>query len=184
VRNLRLRPTLPVPAISAFPEINVRTYVSYDSKPGVYFFSLDAANGLAVAAARRFYRLPYFRSRMSLIREHGGVRYGSERIRSKLSEPHAEFRGFYRPVGDRLRVNEGTLEHWLTERYCVYTLDQHQRVQRGEIHHPPWTLQRAEAAIELNTVRRQIDVTFADEPLLHYAKRQDVVFWRLARAGQ
>ena len=58
VRNTRLRPTLPVPFVSAFPELNVRTYVTVGGKPGIFFFSLDADSMLAVAAARRAYRLP------------------------------------------------------------------------------------------------------------------------------
>jgi uncharacterized protein len=55
VRNLRPRPTLPLPMLSAFPEINVRTYVTFGGKPGIFFFSLDAGSALAVAATRRTY---------------------------------------------------------------------------------------------------------------------------------
>jgi uncharacterized protein YqjF (DUF2071 family) len=66
VRNLRLRATLPVHLLSSFPEINVRTYVVFGDKPGIYVFSLDAGNAATVAAARRFYRLPYFHAEASM----------------------------------------------------------------------------------------------------------------------
>ena len=73
VTNLRAVGTPPAPGISTFPELNVRTYVTVDEKPGIYFFSLDAGSRLAVEAARRLYRLPYFRARMS-VRRSGGSR--------------------------------------------------------------------------------------------------------------
>ena len=63
--GVRLRWTPPVPGLSAFPELNVRTYVTAQDKPGVWFFSLDAANALAVLAARAAFHLPYFRARMN-----------------------------------------------------------------------------------------------------------------------
>src|SRR3954471_5356528 len=68
-----------IPFVSAFPELNVRTYVTVGGKPGVYFFSLDAGSVLAVAAARRFYKLPYFWSEMSARTEGGKVEYRSRR---------------------------------------------------------------------------------------------------------
>jgi uncharacterized protein YqjF (DUF2071 family) len=178
VRNLRLRLTFPVPCLSAFPEINVRTYVMVDGKPGIFFFSLDAASRLAVAAARHAYRLPYFRARMTLEQDADAVAYSSERI-DEDRPASAEFRGCYRPVGPACRPRRGTLEHWLTERYCLYTLDDALRVQRGEIHHAPWPLQRAEADIETNTMADEIGIALEGDPLLHYARRQDVIFWSL-----
>jgi uncharacterized protein YqjF (DUF2071 family) len=155
VRNLRLRPTPPLPWLSTFAEINVRTYVTFAGKPGIFFFSLDAASRPAVAAARRFYRLPYFEADMSIQRDTHGLRYHSQR-RSGRSAPAAAFQGTYRARG---RVNapaEGTLEHWLIERYCLYTLDDQQQVLRGDIHHPPWPLQPAEADIALNTMADEV----------------------------
>jgi uncharacterized protein YqjF (DUF2071 family) len=182
VRNLRLRMTFPVPCVSAFPEINVRTYVTVGGKPGIFFFSLDAASRLAVAAARHAYRLPYFHARMALDREAAGaVRYASERIDADRPA-RAEFRGRYRPTAAARPPQRGTLEHWLTERYCLYTLDDELHVQRAEIHHPPWPLQPAEADIATNTMAAEIGLVLNGDPLLHYARRQDVVFWRLQRA--
>jgi uncharacterized protein YqjF (DUF2071 family) len=180
VRNLRLRPTLPVPRLSSFPEINVRTYVTVDDKPGIYFFSLDAASRLAVEAARRLYRLPYFRAEMKLVRHRDGVDYDTRR-RADESAPPAAFRAAYRGLGDPSPPSPGTLEHWLTERYCLYTLNEHQQVLRAEINHPPWPVQAAEADISLNTM---IGLDLEGDPVVHYAARQDVVFWSLEPAGR
>jgi uncharacterized protein len=181
VRNLRVRLTLPVPFVSAFPEINVRTYVTVAGKPGIYFFSLDADSALAVAAARRLYRLPYFRARMSIQRRGADLRYLSERTAPEAPAP-AAFAANYRPLGGAFQATPGTLEHWLTERYCLYTLDAERRVLRAEIHHPPWPLQAAEAGIETNTMGAEVGLELVGDPLLHYARRQDVVFWTLEAA--
>src|SRR3977135_4252914 len=62
--GVRRRGTPPLPWLSAFPELNVRTYVTYGGKPGVWFFSLDAGNSLAVSIARAWFHLPYFLARM------------------------------------------------------------------------------------------------------------------------
>jgi uncharacterized protein YqjF (DUF2071 family) len=178
VRNLRLRPAPPVPFLSAFPEINVRTYVTVGDKPGIYFFSLDAASRLAVTAARHAYRLPYFPARMSVDRATNGVGFTSRRT-GKEAPARADFSGRYAPIGDAFHPRGGSLEHWLTERYCLYTFDGQRRVLRADIHHPPWSLQPAEADIDVNTMTAEIGLDLHDEPLLHYAQRQDVVFWTL-----
>jgi uncharacterized protein YqjF (DUF2071 family) len=182
VRNLRARLTFPLPIISAFPEINVRTYVTLDGKPGIYFFSLDAASRPAVETARRFYRLPYFRARMSIHTDDGDVRFQTERTGPKPDPPPATFRAQYQPRDEPFQADPGTLEHWLTERYCLYTLNDQRRPLRADIHHPPWPLQQATADIEVNTMAAQITLRIDGDPLLHYAARQDVVFWKLEDA--
>jgi uncharacterized protein len=178
VRNLRPRLTWPVPFLSTFPEINVRTYVVVDGRPGIYFFSLDADSPFAVATARRLYRLPYFRSEATIAPDGGAVRYESRR-RSPEAPAPAAFRGRYRPVAEPFNARPGSLEHWLSERYCLYTLDERERVLRGDIHHLPWPLQVAEADIETNTMAVEVGIDLAAAPMLHYARRQDVVFWSL-----
>lgn len=180
VEGLRLRGTPPPPLISSFPEINVRTYVTVDGKPGVYFFSLDADSRAAVLVARRAYRLPYFRSRISVSAADGEFHYSAKRIDD--DGPPAEFDASYRPLGDPAPAQPGTLERWLTERYCLYTLDDEQGVCRGEIHHPPWPLRDASARIRRNTMAEQIGVELTGEPVLHYSARQDVALWGLKRA--
>jgi uncharacterized protein len=173
VTGLRARGLLPLPLVSSFRELNVRTYVTRDGKPGIWFFSLDASNQLAVEAARRLYHLPYFRADIS-IRQRGDQRlYDCSRHEGKA------FSATYGPGGDVFNAEPASLEHFLTERYCLYA--EHQRqLFRAEIHHRPWPLQSADARIELNTMP---PVKLPDgEPLLLFSARQDVVIWRLERA--
>lgn len=175
--GIHARALPPLPGLSRFPELNVRTYVMHGGKPGVYFFSLDAANLPAVWAARAFYHLPYFHANMTS-HEHGGsIHYASRR-----HQDGAEFRGSYRPTGEVRAREKGSIEHWLTERYCLYTVHRGQ-LYRGEIHHLPWLLQDAEAEFETNTVAAAAGIVLpASKPLLHFARRQDVLIWLLRRA--
>jgi uncharacterized protein YqjF (DUF2071 family) len=171
-----------LPWLSAFPELNVRTYVKArdpaNPKPGVYFFSLEAANPVAVAVARGWFKLPYFRARMQLVDDGKTIHYRSQRTHGGVSA--ADFVGSYRPVGEPFLAQPGSLVHWLTERYSLYTVDRGGRVYIGEIHHRPWPLQLAEATIESNSMAAasQIDLP-VNPPLLHFARRLDVVVWPL-----
>ena len=180
VGGLRLRGTPPLPRLSRFPELNVRTYVDYGAHPGIYFFSLDAARLAAVAAARRAYRLPYFHAVMSARHGGGKVHYESERIDSR--GPPAQLRACYGPTGPRLPIDHGSLERWLAERYCLYVVDERGRALRADIHHPPWPLQPAGATIELNTMARPLGLELVSDPLLHYSARQDTLIWPLEAA--
>jgi uncharacterized protein YqjF (DUF2071 family) len=173
--GLRLRGTAPLPWLSTFPELNVRTYLTIGDKPGIWFFSLDAASRLAVEAARRLYKLPYFHARMSAERRTGGIEYSSAR----LDGGGREFRGRYRPTGDVFNAEPASLEWFLTERYCLYAIDKG-RLHRAEIHHPPWPLQPAEAEIETNTMPPEGVELGSDRAPCHFARRQDVVIWPLA----
>jgi len=175
VSGLRLRGLPPVPFLSSFPECNVRTYVTLGGKPGIWFFSLDAGSAVAVEAARLSYRLPYFRARMTAARGGGFVAY--ESARSDGRGHPAVLSARYRGDGDFLRPEAGSLEHFLTERYCLYAADG-DALWRAEIQHPPWALQAAEAEIALNTMPPS-GIELAGEPLLHLAARQDVVIWPL-----
>ena len=174
---LRLRGLPHLPDLTSFLETNVRTYATIGGRPGIYFLSLDAASALAVAAARRSYRLPYFHARMSARTVTDWVDYESTRVSS--DGPPAQLRVRYRPTGEASEAQEGSLEHFLTERYCLYTLDDRGRVLRAEIHHPPWPLQPAEAELELNTMGAPLGQPLGGPPLVHFARRQDVLIWRL-----
>ena len=182
VGALRLRGTPHIRGVTAFPELNVRTYTTIDGKPGIWFMSLDAASALAVAAARRAYRLPYFRADMDVRASGSAIDYRSRRVSS--DGPPAELGGRYRPVGPLIQPAPGSLEHWLTERYCLYTLDDEQRILRGEIHHPPWQLQEARAELRLNRMLEEIELEVGEPALMHFSARQDVVFWRLTPADE
>lgn len=181
--NVRPRFTPAMPWISAFPELNVRTYVTADNKPGVWFFSLDAGNMLAVWAARKTFFLPYFHAKMSVecLEDGKTVRYRSQRVHR--GAPGASLRATYRPVGEPFQPQPGTLEWRLTERYCLYC-ENKGRVYRAEIQHPPWRLQAAEWEADENTMAAAHGILLPDiPPLVHYADRQDMVAWLLERVS-
>jgi hypothetical protein len=181
VEGFRLRYAPPVPLLQAFPELNVRTYVTVGGRPGIHFFSLDAGSRFAVESARRIYRVPYFHARMSVAGRGDRVEFASERTQS--DGPPASLEIEYEAAGAAFEPAPGSLEHFLTERYCLYTLDERQRVLRGDIHHPPWRIRAARATVGANTMARQIGHELPGEPLAHLAERQDVLFWPLRSAG-
>lgn len=172
-----------LPWISAFPELNVRTYVRVQGRPGVYFFSLDATNPVAVGVARTLVHLPYFTAAMEIEPEpEGWIRYRSRRT-SRKGAP-AELEARYRPTGTATPPLAGTLDHFLTERYCLFTTDESARAFSLEIHHPPWPLQTAEALFTRNTMADAAGIRLpAVSPLLHFSKRQDMVAWGLTPEG-
>jgi uncharacterized protein YqjF (DUF2071 family) len=179
ITGLRLRGLPPLPFVSTFLELNVRTYVTLRGRPGIYFFSLDAASRFAVGAARRLYKLPYFRAQMSAERGGAWVEYSSERRNGGHA---AALRVRYRGTGDAREPEAGTLEHFLTERYCLYVVDERRDVHRADIHHAPWLLQPAAAELAENSMAPG-GIDLSSEPaLLHYSERQDVVIWAIAPA--
>lgn len=167
----------PIPGTSAFHELNVRTYVHYRGVPGVWFFSLDAANRLAVWGARTFYHLPYFNARMSLKQQGTQIDYRS--TRSDERGAPAEFRAAW-TIGDRLPQSQPeSLEFFLTERYCLYAFHR-ERVFRSRIFHQPWPLQRAKLQSSESSMISSLGVREPEtEPLLHYAESIEVDIWRL-----
>jgi uncharacterized protein len=172
--NVAPRAVPAIPWVSSFPELNVRTYVRIGDVPGVYFFSLDAGNPLAVGVAQTLFSLPYYSAAMTIEERDGVIRYSSRR--TSANSPSAELIATYWPTGPVFQAAPGTLDHFLTERYCLYTVDEQGRTFRLDIHHPPWPLQAADAVFEVNTMTQQIELQLPDEkPLLHFAKRQDIV---------
>jgi uncharacterized protein YqjF (DUF2071 family) len=173
--GVRMRLTPPVPTANAFEELNVRTYVTLDGRPGIWFFSLDCASSLAVLGARVGVYLPYYRASMAMVRDGDLTTFQSQRW-SMVGAP-ASFAAVYQPVGEAFTPAPATLEHFLTERYCLYS-SAGQRIWRGDIVHPRWNLQGAEANIESNSMIAAARIRqLGDEPLFHYSSFQDVKFW-------
>jgi uncharacterized protein YqjF (DUF2071 family) len=195
-----------LPWISAFPELNVRTYVRVGDKPGVFFFSLDATNPLAVRVARSVFRLPYYQASIDVQVDGDGEGAGVTGYHSRRTDPRspvasAELIAAYRPVGPVFHAVAGTREYFLTERYCLYTVDRHARASICEIQHARWPLQLATAEFARNTMIDGLDLGLAldprrddrgdtaglaatgaaSSPLLHFARRQDTVAWRPTR---
>ena len=200
--NVAPRGVPALPGVSTFPELNVRTYVrrvrgpgsacraeaptarrrasssapadpADTSHPGVLFFSLDAGSALAVHAARLLLNLPYFRASMEVSTDAGRVHYRSRRLAGR-----AELVATYGPTGAPSVPLAGSLEYFLTERYCLYATHRTGRPYRLDIHHPRWPLQPADAEIARNTMAAAAGVSLPEvRPLLHFARRQDMVAW-------
>jgi len=227
--GVMLRPLPDLPWISAFPELNVRVYVTRDGKPGVWFLSLDATRLPAVVAARLLFHLPYHWARIDITPEGDGFAYRSVRrglvprplggvrggpaaqgTQDPLPNPlprgeGTSMRGEQDPLPNPLPEGEGTsailvarywptsavyaaapgtLEHWLTERYCLYAAAPDGTLTRTEVHHHPWPLQRAAAEFDANTVSAAGGLPVAGPPAtLHFARRIDVVIWSPERLG-
>lgn len=173
IRDSRARGLPALPDLSDFPELNLRTYVRAGGKAGVHFFSLDAGSRAAVMGARTFYRLPYHTAEMALDEVDGRIRFRSER-----SSGEARFRASYEPIDHAIEAQPGTLEHFLTERYALFTVLRNGRVLKTEIHHRPWPLQPAEARIEENGLAAAENVPLPDvPPVLHFSRRLDTLIW-------
>ena len=174
--ELRIRPRFcpVIPKVASFPEINVRTYVVRDGKPGVWFFSLDATSPIAVRAARWGFDLPYFDATMSCADTGGTIAYRSERKRTDVA---TLFLGEYRPTSEPRMAEPGSLDEWLTERYCLYAADSRGRLSRTEVHHEKWPLCDAECSIDENTMTDWVGVELEGQPMLHFVDSIEVVNW-------
>jgi uncharacterized protein len=165
----------PVPGFNAMHELNVRTYVHFDGEPGVWFFSLDCNSAAAVFGARKFYFLPYYNADIELRQEQQTIDY----TLARTEDPPAEF-GAVWTIGERLPTSEpGSLEFFLTERYCLYS-ERHGTLYRARIHHDPWPLQKAQISRLNSTMIESLGLaTPAGDPLLYYAEEINVDIWPL-----
>jgi len=152
--------------------------VRWNDRPGIFFFSLDCTSAAAVTAARRGYLLPYFHAHATIERRAERVHFDLERTVAGATRPPA-WRGAYGPTGPRLPIVDGSLERWLSERYCLYVV-RDGRVLRGDIHHRAWPLQPAHAELDETTMAAPLGLELRGDPRLHFAARQDTVFWALA----
>jgi uncharacterized protein YqjF (DUF2071 family) len=182
--GVRARFLPPCPGAAAFLELNVRTYVvpgrSFPEPqrvPGVWFFSLDAASRSAVEVARRTYRLNYLRARMSQRREGGRIAFVSARIDSRAGPAGLDVR-FAPAPGEPAPTRAGTLERFLTARFCLYAADPRGRLRRAHVHHPPWRLRPADVEVRANSML-PLDGADPLRPALSWlADTLDVVAWR------
>ena len=164
-----------LPWVSQFAEVNLRTYVTRDGKPGVYFFSLDASHLSAVWGARIFYRLPYWHAAIQ-VKGRGQQKIDYRSKRAHGPKP-AELRLSYGPAGPGFRARPGSLDHFLTERYCLYTTSR-TRLYRTDIHHLPWSLEVASSDLELNSMAQTIGIDLPASPdLTHFSRTLNRLMW-------
>lgn len=177
--KLRGLPTLP--GMRGFPDLNLRTYVRdrETGNQGIYCFSLDASNPITVAAARMIYRLPYHWAEMHL--EQRSDREFFFYSRRRLSPHPVVFKVRYRGLGPTRKtaeISSGSLEYFLTERYCLFTCNRRGETIRANIHHVPSPLEEAEAEIEQNDLAAATGIELpAEKPVLHYSRRLAVYIW-------
>jgi uncharacterized protein YqjF (DUF2071 family) len=169
--GVRLWGMPPVPTANRFLELNVRTYVSDGERRGVWFFSLDAASALASWGGRVGFGLNYRWARMSCERRGEEIEYES----SRRSEPAAELRVRYGPRGEAFGAAAGTREDFLTNRLWLFASHPRRGLLRARVWHEPWTLRRAEARFELNTMTAPLGIDLpGTPPHLLYSERLDV----------
>lgn len=179
--RIKVRGMPPIPGMRSFPDLNVRTYVrdEHTGTPGVYFFSLDSSNLLAVALAHTFFHLPYHWAEMSL--DQRSEREFAFYSRRRLCSQPMIFKARYRGLGPTRKLadgNVGSLEYFLLERSCLFTRNRAGQAVRSNLHHVPWPLEEAEAEIERNDLAEAIGIQFPDqEPVLHYSRRLAVYIW-------
>ncbi|HYE13556.1 MAG TPA: DUF2071 domain-containing protein [Pyrinomonadaceae bacterium] len=169
----------PMPGLSSFHELNVRTYVHFDGVPGVLFLSLDITSTVATWAARQFFFLPYHNAEISLRQSGQTIDYSSRRVQQ--GAPAASFDARWK-IGERLPQSEpDSLAFFLTERYCLYTAYDEQ-LYRARIFHQPWPLCSAEVSSYESSMVEALGLpTPTGEPLLHYAEELKVDIWPLMR---
>ena len=168
---------IPLPArLSAFSELNVRTYVRAGDRSGIWFLSLDATQPLAVRFGRAVLHLPYLQA--GIVRSRRGDTFDYRSERTHLGAGVAELKVTYRPTGPPEATRPGTLEHFLTARDCVFTADSRGRLARIDVAHAPWPLQPAEAEVRRCTLTQPLGIDLPETPpLAHYSDRVDARLW-------
>lgn len=175
MKGVRFHYAPAIPGASEFPELNVRTYVTHNGKPGVWFFSLDAASSLAVAVARAWFHLPYYRARMHYQDQAGWIEYESIRLHGGAES--ATLRCRYRGLGEEFQAERGNLEHFLVERCGFFAVNKTGQIFAGEIHHPAWNLRLAEAEFDEQMMTDELAGSFSGKPLPHFSRSQPAVVW-------
>jgi len=186
VSHVRPSGVPPLPGISFFPQLNVRTYVTLDGKPGVYYLSVDAASLGAVWFARLFFRMQYWHASIQVSGDTiharkpsgAGIQFLARRLHGPGERKQTEiFDATYVPEGEPDTPKPGSLDHFLTERYCTYSLYRKQ-CYRTEIHHQPWPLQKATVAVRTNRLAEPLGLTLPEGPdLCHFSRSVKTLVW-------
>ncbi len=179
--RLRFRGAPAAAIMRGFPDLNLRTYVrdQATNSQGIYCFSIDASNLLAVAGARLFYQLPYHWAQMQMERRGASefAFYSSRRLAGRPVVFKARYRGLG-PTRRTVEMRPGSIEYFLTERCCLFTLDGNGQPVRRNMHHVTSPFEDAEADIACNDLPGVIGLSLPDTPpVLHYSRRQAVYIW-------
>ena len=182
-----------LPGLSFFAQLNVRTYVTAEDKPGLYYLSVDAANLTAVWFARMFFRLQYWHASIKVSggtiqarkMADGRIHFQARRLHGPLaSHGPAKLDVMYAPVGEAEVARARSLDEFLTERYCVYSWHR-SRFYRTEVHHQPWRLQRASVEIRENSLAEPLGLALPEQPdLCHFSRSMKMLTWGPERVGR
>jgi len=164
VESLRVRGLPPLPGLSSFAQVEVSTYVAVGDRPGLWYFSLEVTKQLLVEAAKRAHRLPAYRARIE-----------AAPGRVEAARDGLVFRARWEAVGEPFEAAPGSLDHFLTERYALYTEDGG-RLYRAELQHAPWRLRAAEATVEVATLA---PLPLTGAPYALSSAVQDLLVWPL-----
>ncbi|WP_175384401.1 YqjF family protein [Bacillus sp. FJAT-27225] len=171
VKHQRFRILPEIPLLNEYLELNVRTYVKHGGKGGVYFFSLDANLAPAVLAANGLLALPYKNADMEFKQAEDAFIFTNKRLSAE--DGFGEFKAIYKPETEPALCGPGSLEHWLVERYCLFTT-RNGKVLRGDIHHLPWDVSTASADVGVNTMS---PVPLNGAPIIQFCKSKKVLMF-------
>lgn len=179
--RIKIRGVPALLGLRSFPDLNLRTYVrdQFTGTRGIYCFSLDASNLLAVGVARLMYHLPYYWAQMTLEQrsEREFAFYSERRLASRPVIFKAKYRGLG-PTHRTIEVRRGSFEYFITERSCLFSVNHAGEPIRASLHYIPWPLEEAEAEIERNDLAASIGIELPKvEPVLHYSRRLAVYVW-------
>jgi hypothetical protein len=161
-----------------FPEINVRTYVTYKGEPGIYFLSIDVHNWASLQIAKRWYHLPYHPSKVSLKKKGKSLHFEARR----KNKPLYYIKGSYTPSDELIDIRINQLDYWLTERYRLYSSNRFSNIYTAKIDHPPWSLQKASVTLDQNTLFTPFEFNLAeDTPIAHYSDGMQTNFWNIKK---
>ncbi len=174
IEAMRFRALPSLPGLSTFPQLNLRTYVQCEGKPGVWFLRVDADNPLAAWGARELLHLPYVFS--SIMAEESD---GAHCFTATRKEDDTAFRARYRPRSESYESPPGSLAHVLMERYCQYSLGSKGQLLRTELHHQTWPLHDVDVDVEQNTLfaSHALDAPAASPSVALYTRRLEAVIW-------
>lgn len=168
VTNMRFRGLPKIPYLHTFNEINIRTYVTYKGNRGVYFFSLSVNKWLN-ALAPKLLLFPYYYKKIALQQD--------EVFHFSLKGQNEKFDCSYSSASDLFITSPGSLDYWLLERYCFWTVKR-KWLFRGDIHHEQWRVNEAKVSIRDNSLARFLPRSiFQDKPRTHFTERKQVFIW-------
>ncbi|MBI1880661.1 MAG: DUF2071 domain-containing protein, partial [Chloroflexi bacterium] len=171
--SLHLRWLPPIPGTSTIIQVGLRTYIHVNHEPAIYYLTQYADNDLYIWVARYLFQLPYHKARMTFSPQQAGFHF-------ECHEPAsgAEFVASYRPVGQPSPATPGSLEHFLLERYTLFSQSPAGKLYRGVVGHAPWPVQQIEVDIERNTIPSVMGLTLPPAaPLLHFSPGVHDIAW-------